>query len=63
MPLRGINKQRISYPVDIGATLADIPVSVLLAFAALDLQESGVFVLVSQTSLEAGKHGLGVQSS
>ena len=52
-----------AYPVDVCASLADVPFGVVVAGAALDLQESGVLVLVAESALEAGEHGLGVEAS
>ena len=52
-----------AYPVDVCASLADVPLGVVIAATALDLQESGVLMLVAEASLEAGEHGLGVEAS
>ena len=38
-----------TYPVDVGASLSDIPGGVVLVGAAFNLYESCVFVLVSET--------------
>ena len=53
----------VAYPVDVGALLADVPRSLLLLGAALDLEKGGVLALVGQAALEACEHGLGVQST
>merc|ERR1719369_378102 len=50
-------------PVDVCAPLADVPGSVVLAIAALDLEESSVLVLVPQAALEPGENSLGVEPS
>ena len=52
-----------AYPVDVCASLADVPLGVVVAGAAFDLQESGILVLVAESALEAGEHGLGVEAS
>merc|ERR1719382_47026 len=49
--------------VDVGAPLANIPASLLLVGGALDLEKSSVLVLVPLTSLVAGEHSLGIQTS
>ena len=53
----------IAYPVDVCASLADVPRGVVISGTTLDLQESGVLVLVAESALEAGEHGLGVETS
>ena len=53
----------VAYPVDICASLADVPGGIVLAFAALNLEKSGVFVLVPESALEPSEHGLGVKPS
>jgi len=50
-------------PVDVCASLADVPGGIVLAFAALDFEESGVFVLVPESALEPSEHRLGVKPS
>merc|ERR1719369_2779998 len=50
-------------PVDVCAPLADVPRGVVPAFAAFDLEECCVLVLVPQTPLEPGEHGFGVKPS
>ena len=53
----------IAYPVDVCASLADVPLGVVISATSLDLQESGVLVLVAEAALEASEHGLGVEAS
>ncbi len=48
--------------VDVGATLAQVEVRLLLRVDALDLQQSRVLVLVPQPALKPGEHRLHVQS-
>merc|ERR1719242_1604318 len=49
--------------VHVGAPLANVPPGLILLAAAVDLEESGVFVLVPLASLVPGEHRLGVQPS
>ena len=52
-----------AYPVDVCASLADVPLGVLIAGAPLDLQQRGVLVLVAEAALEPGEAGLGIEPS
>merc|ERR1712212_647722 len=49
--------------VDVGTAFAQVEVHLISGVDALHLQQSCVFTLVPQTSLIAGKDGLGPQSS
>merc|ERR1719320_2078870 len=49
--------------VHVGAPLANIPPGLFLVGRALDLEKSGVLVLVPLASLVTSKHGLGIETS
>ena len=57
------NRGLIFGPVNICAAFTDIPFSITFAFASFNFDKCGVFVLVSQTALETGKYGFGIQTS
>ena len=53
----------MSYPVNVSAAFADVPLSITFAVTSLDFDQGGVFVLVPQTALEAGEHSLSIKST
>lgn len=58
---RKINKDPLSYLVDIGTLLANVVPGIFLLFAALNVEECCVFMLVPQTTFVASEDGLSIE--
>lgn len=52
-----------TYPVDVGHTFSNVEPRVRLGIASVNFEQSGVFVLITESSAETCEHSPGVQTS